>query len=106
MAATTSRRMRPRDRWMERLGMPEAECCVLIATLSHWAAFGAPVTSANIHAFLREVGDSRDTRALTAVARRGWIREVGRENGSRMFEPTDRGWRILGLEPMKPPRAA
>lgn len=101
MAATMSRAMRTSERWQERIGMSPAECRVLIAVLSYYAVHGKPVLSTQIRDFLIELGEPTDSRPLAALAKRGWVKAVGKVVCTVMYEPTDRGYRFLGFEPRK-----
>lgn len=107
MAATTTRTISRHDVWKERVGMSETECCVLVCILARHATTGQPVLSTAVREFFDTIGEARDHHhALTTLLKRGWVRVAGKVACTRLYEPTDRGWRILGLEAMRPPRAA
>lgn len=96
------------DRWRELLGMTESETKALVAVIAYWNIHGAPVTLPQVRDFLDGLGECKSA-ALTALEKRGWVRAVGKVKVARCswaaaYQPTDRGYAILGLE--KPCRAA
>jgi hypothetical protein len=94
-----------RRSWRERAGMTECECRVLCVVLSGYSVHGKPMLSTEIQARLQAWGESPNIgKELASVARRGWIRSVGKRGCTNVWEPTDRGYGILGLK--RPSRAA
>lgn len=88
--------------WRERAGMTESECRVLCVVLSGYAVHGKPVASTEIRDKLRAWGEPYNIgKELAFVARRGWIRAVGKIGCEYAWTPTLRGWQILGLSPRK-----
>lgn len=98
-------RTRNTDRWREVLGMTESEAKTLVAVITYWHIHKEPITYPIARDFMRGLGECRNP-ALTPLVRRGWIRAVGRVKVSRCswaacYEPTARGYAILGLEQRK-----
>jgi hypothetical protein len=104
VAATTTRTIRPSDRWRERLGMTQSECRMLVAILAYHSIYRAPVLATVVRDLLVGISEPMCHKALGSIARRGWIKAVGKVGCTALYEPTDRGWRFLGLE--KPHKAA
>lgn len=87
--------------WSRRVGMNMESTKVLIAILSGYRVFRRPVLSQEIRKFLCDTGEipgAQGTRAIAALERRGWIRAVARVENQVAYEPTVRGWQILGFE--------
>lgn len=90
------------ERWRDRAGMSETECMTLVAVLAHWNKYERPVTLPEIRAFLQGLEECRSPE-VTALVKRGWVRvadrvRVARCSRAAAYEPTARGWAILGFE--------
>lgn len=93
--------------WRDRLGMPEAQCKGLIAIISGYEVYGKPVLSSDAGRFLIEIDELRTATCIFGeLAKRGWIKAVGKVVCANAYDPTARGYAILGLERKRPLRAA
>lgn len=95
-----------REKWRASIGMSESECRCLVAIISAWHVYGKPVLAVDVQRFLTELGELRSISSQVAqIKRRGWIVAVGKVNCAVAYQPSDRAYRLLGLE-KRPSRAA